>query len=130
MSGSRGTGDLRLNGRTAWRTSSARFVAFRAMTLAGTLPHHRWAGRWSEQHGGPHGRGHSGNRVLSARRVVTNAELATIVPDADPDWVSRKTLIEARRFAAPDEATSDLAAKAARAGAASGPASRPPTSTT
>jgi 3-oxoacyl-[acyl-carrier-protein] synthase-3 len=46
-------------------------------------------------------------------RVVTNAELATMVPGADPDWVSRKTMIEERRFAAPDEATSDLAAKAA-----------------
>jgi acetoacetyl-CoA synthase len=46
-------------------------------------------------------------------REVTNAELATLVPDADPGWVSRKTLIEARRFAAPDEAASDLAAHAA-----------------
>jgi acetoacetyl-CoA synthase len=48
-------------------------------------------------------------------REVTNAELATMVPGADADWVSRKTLIEARRFAAPHEATSDLAAKAATA---------------
>jgi 3-oxoacyl-[acyl-carrier-protein] synthase-3 len=48
-------------------------------------------------------------------REVTNVELATMVPGADPDWVSRKTLIEARRFAAPHEATSDLAAKAAAA---------------
>ena len=46
-------------------------------------------------------------------REVTNVELATLVPGADPDWVARKTLIEARRFAAPDEAASDLAAKAA-----------------
>ena len=46
-------------------------------------------------------------------REVTNAELATFVPDADPEWVTRKTMIEARRFAAPDEAASDLAAKAA-----------------
>jgi 3-oxoacyl-(acyl-carrier-protein) synthase III len=46
-------------------------------------------------------------------REVTNAELVTLVPDADPDWVTRKTMIEARRFAAPDEAASDLAAKAA-----------------
>ncbi len=46
-------------------------------------------------------------------REITNAELATMVPDVDPDWIVRKTLIEARRFAAPDEATSDLAAKAA-----------------
>jgi 3-oxoacyl-(acyl-carrier-protein) synthase III len=48
-------------------------------------------------------------------REVDNAELATMVPGADPEWVSRKTLIEARRFAAPHEATSDLAAKAATA---------------
>ena len=46
-------------------------------------------------------------------REVTNVELATLVPGADPEWVARKTLIEARRFAAPDEAASDLAAKAA-----------------
>jgi 3-oxoacyl-[acyl-carrier-protein] synthase-3 len=47
-------------------------------------------------------------------REVTNAELATLVPGADPDWVTRKTRIGARRFAAPEEAASDLAAKAAR----------------
>ncbi|MFC4072164.1 3-oxoacyl-ACP synthase III family protein [Actinoplanes subglobosus] len=48
-------------------------------------------------------------------RVVTNVDLLALVPDADPEWVSRKTMIEARRFAAPDEAASDLAARAARA---------------
>jgi len=48
-------------------------------------------------------------------RVVTNIDLLALVPDADPEWVSRKTLIEARRFAAPEEAASDLAANAARA---------------
>ena len=47
--------------------------------------------------------------------VITNADLVRRVPDADPEWVSRKTMIEARRFAAPDEAASDLAAHAARA---------------
>jgi 3-oxoacyl-[acyl-carrier-protein] synthase-3 len=46
-------------------------------------------------------------------RVVTNAELATFVRGADPDWAVRKTLIEARRFAAPHEATSDLATRSA-----------------
>ena len=46
-------------------------------------------------------------------RVVTNAELATFVRGADPDWALRKTMIEARRFAADHEATSDLAIKAA-----------------
>ena len=47
--------------------------------------------------------------------VVTNGDLVRRVPDADPEWVTRKTMIEARRFAAPDEAASDLAAHAARA---------------
>jgi 3-oxoacyl-(acyl-carrier-protein) synthase III len=47
-------------------------------------------------------------------QVVTNAELAERVPGADPAWVSRKTLIQARRFAAPEQAASDLAALAAR----------------
>jgi 3-oxoacyl-(acyl-carrier-protein) synthase III len=47
--------------------------------------------------------------------VVTNADLAERVPGADPDWISRKTMIQARRFAAPDQAASDLAAVAARA---------------
>lgn len=47
--------------------------------------------------------------------VVTNRDLMARVPDADPEWVSRKTLIQERRFAAPDEAASDLAAHAARA---------------
>lgn len=47
-------------------------------------------------------------------REVTNADLAAMVPGADPDWVTRKTMIEARRFAAPHEAASDLAAEAAR----------------
>jgi 3-oxoacyl-(acyl-carrier-protein) synthase III len=46
---------------------------------------------------------------------VTNRDLMALVPDADPEWVSRKTLIQARRYAAPDEAASDLAAHAARA---------------
>ncbi|WP_203732848.1 3-oxoacyl-ACP synthase III family protein [Paractinoplanes durhamensis] len=48
-------------------------------------------------------------------RVVTNVDLNALVPDADPEWVARKTLIEARRFAAPHQATSDLAAQAAKA---------------
>jgi 3-oxoacyl-[acyl-carrier-protein] synthase-3 len=47
--------------------------------------------------------------------VVTNRDLMIRVPDADPEWVSRKTMIRQRRFAAPDEAASDLAAHAARA---------------
>jgi 3-oxoacyl-[acyl-carrier-protein] synthase-3 len=47
--------------------------------------------------------------------VVTNADLAQRVPGADPDWISRKTLIQSRRFAAPEQAASDLATHAARA---------------
>lgn len=47
-------------------------------------------------------------------RVVGNDELATFVKGADPGWAVRKTLIEARRFAAEHEATSDLAIHAAR----------------
>jgi 3-oxoacyl-(acyl-carrier-protein) synthase III len=47
-------------------------------------------------------------------QVVTNAELAERVPGADPAWVSSKTLIQARRFAAPEQAASDLATLAAR----------------
>jgi 3-oxoacyl-[acyl-carrier-protein] synthase-3 len=48
-------------------------------------------------------------------QVVTNADLARRVPGADPDWIARKTMIQARRFAAPEQAASDLAAIAARA---------------
>ncbi|MET0495993.1 MAG: ketoacyl-ACP synthase III [Actinoplanes sp.] len=46
---------------------------------------------------------------------VTNEALVQRVTDTTADWISTRTLIGARRFAAPDEATSDLAAKAARA---------------
>jgi 3-oxoacyl-[acyl-carrier-protein] synthase-3 len=45
--------------------------------------------------------------------AVTNAEIAGRVPGASDEWIERKTAIRARRFAAPDEATSDLAAHAA-----------------
>ncbi|WP_367129081.1 3-oxoacyl-ACP synthase III family protein [Saccharothrix sp. HUAS TT1] len=47
-------------------------------------------------------------------RVVTNEEVHRLVPDAPPEWIVRKTAIETRRWAAADEATSDLAAHAAR----------------
>ncbi|MEU7901549.1 ketoacyl-ACP synthase III [Actinoplanes sp. NPDC049118] len=46
---------------------------------------------------------------------VTNESLVERVTDTTPEWIASKTLIEARRFAAPDEATSDLAAEAALA---------------
>ncbi|KUN90893.1 3-oxoacyl-ACP synthase III family protein [Streptomyces caeruleatus] len=45
---------------------------------------------------------------------VSNAEIAERVA-VNEDWIVTKTKIEARRFAAADEATSDLAAHAARA---------------
>jgi acetoacetyl-CoA synthase len=44
--------------------------------------------------------------------VVTNADLAIHVPDADIEWIERATAVRERRFAAPDEAASDLAAYA------------------
>ncbi|HWN36607.1 MAG TPA: ketoacyl-ACP synthase III [Pseudonocardia sp.] len=47
-------------------------------------------------------------------RVVGNAEVGGPA-GVDADWVERKTGIRARRWAAPGEATSDLAAHAARA---------------
>ena len=45
--------------------------------------------------------------------TVTNAEMARRVPDATEEWIERKTAIRSRRFAAPGEATSDLAGRAA-----------------
>jgi 3-oxoacyl-(acyl-carrier-protein) synthase III len=47
-------------------------------------------------------------------RIVTNDDIAALVPDVTPEWILRKTAIETRRWAAADEATSDLAAHAAR----------------
>lgn len=46
---------------------------------------------------------------------VTNEALVERVTDTTAEWISRKTLIEARRFAGPEEATSDLATRAAAA---------------
>ncbi len=48
-------------------------------------------------------------------RVVSNEDIAAMTPDATPEWIQRKTAIKARRYAAEHEATSDLAAAAARA---------------
>ncbi|MGI5183703.1 3-oxoacyl-ACP synthase III family protein [Dactylosporangium sp. CA-152071] len=48
-------------------------------------------------------------------RKVSNDEIAELVPTATAEWIERKTLIRNRRYAAPDEATSDLAAQAAMA---------------
>jgi acetoacetyl-CoA synthase len=48
-------------------------------------------------------------------REVTNEKLVERVTDTTAEWIARKTLIEARRFAADDEATSDLAIRACEA---------------
>lgn len=48
-------------------------------------------------------------------REVDNEQVAAWVPDITPEWILRKTAIRSRRYAAEDEATSDLAAAAARA---------------
>lgn len=47
------------------------------------------------------------------RRVVTNQDLAGIVDTSD-DWIVTHTGIRARRYAQPQESTSDLGARAAR----------------
>lgn len=47
------------------------------------------------------------------KQEITNAEIAERAGTTE-DWILRKTKIGARRFAAPDEATSDLAARAGR----------------
>ncbi|WP_305783485.1 3-oxoacyl-ACP synthase III family protein [Symbioplanes lichenis] len=46
---------------------------------------------------------------------VTNEALVDRVTDTTAEWITRKTKIEARRFAAPDQATSDLAIRAGAA---------------
>ena len=52
-------------------------------------------------------------------RVVTNQELAQRIPTSDA-WIREKLGIGARRVAAPNQATSDLAAEAARRALADG----------
>ena len=47
-------------------------------------------------------------------RVLTNAELSTIVDTTD-EWIMSRTGIRERRIAAPEEALTDLALPAARA---------------
>lgn len=47
-------------------------------------------------------------------RVVTNADIVRMVPGTSEEWIERKTKIVSRRYAAPDEAASDLAVHAAR----------------
>ncbi|GHJ25624.1 3-oxoacyl-[acyl-carrier-protein] synthase 3 [Streptomyces hygroscopicus subsp. sporocinereus] len=54
-----------------------------------------------------------GTGAYVPERVVTNEDIASLVTDATPEWIVRRTGILARRWAAPDQATSDLAARAA-----------------
>jgi 3-oxoacyl-[acyl-carrier-protein] synthase-3 len=56
-----------------------------------------------------------GTGTYLPRRVVSNEEVTALVPGADPAWIERKTKIKNRRYAAPDEAASDLSAHAGRA---------------
>jgi 3-oxoacyl-[acyl-carrier-protein] synthase-3 len=51
--------------------------------------------------------------MYAPERVVTNDELATRVDTSD-EWIYSRTGIRQRRIAAPDEATSDLAVRAAQ----------------
>lgn len=46
-------------------------------------------------------------------RIVTNEEICTLVPDTTPDWILNRAGIATRRYAAPEQATSDLVAIAA-----------------
>ncbi|MEI5103024.1 ketoacyl-ACP synthase III [Streptomyces sp. PmtG] len=54
-----------------------------------------------------------GTGAYVPERVVTNDDITALVPDAPPEWILRRTGIVTRRWAAPDQATSDLAALAA-----------------
>lgn len=54
-----------------------------------------------------------GTGAYAPQRVLTNAELETMVA-TNSDWIVSRTGIRERRIAAGDEATSDLAAAAAR----------------
>ncbi|WP_172381394.1 3-oxoacyl-ACP synthase III family protein [Streptomyces sp. MNP-20] len=54
-----------------------------------------------------------GTGAYVPERVVTNDAINELVPDAPAEWILRRTGIVTRRWAAPDQATSDLAASAA-----------------
>ncbi|MFD5405736.1 3-oxoacyl-ACP synthase III family protein [Streptomyces griseorubiginosus] len=64
---------------------------------------------------GPCGIGILSTGSYLPERVVTNEDIARIVPRTDAEWITRKTKIVSRRFVAPDEAASDLAVHASRA---------------
>jgi acetoacetyl-CoA synthase len=55
-----------------------------------------------------------GTGVYLPDRVVTNEELSARVPGVSADWLVSRTGILERRYAAPEEAASDLAVHAAR----------------
>ena len=57
--------------------------------------------------------GITGLGVHVPERVITNAELATMVDTTD-EWIVERTGIRERRFAGPDEALTDIALPAAR----------------
>jgi len=57
--------------------------------------------------------GITGLGVHVPERVITNAELATMVDTTD-EWIVERTGIRERRFARPDEALTDIALPAAR----------------
>ena len=61
-------------------------------------------------------------------RVVPNGPIAERI-GVDSEWIVRRTGIRERRYAAPDERTSDLAIAPPRAAPSRTPASSPPTST-
>ena len=54
-----------------------------------------------------------GTGSAAPSRVLTNADLEKMVDTSD-EWITTRTGIKERRMAAPDEATSDLGAAAAR----------------
>jgi 3-oxoacyl-[acyl-carrier-protein] synthase-3 len=56
----------------------------------------------------------AGTGSYTPARVLTNAELETMVDTSD-EWITTRTGIRERRLAAPGEATSDLAVRAAEA---------------
>jgi 3-oxoacyl-[acyl-carrier-protein] synthase-3 len=55
-----------------------------------------------------------GTGAYLPKEEITNAEIAARF-EVTTEWIERKTMIQCRRYAAPHEATSDLAAKAAEA---------------
>jgi 3-oxoacyl-[acyl-carrier-protein] synthase III len=56
----------------------------------------------------------TGLGAYAPKRVLTNAELSTLVDTSD-EWIMERTGIRERRIAAPEEALTDLALPAARA---------------